>query len=76
MLRYLGRTTGDWCLSTPCGAPPQWTKTSPGIAIGERRAPRPNGRPGYLRIDSVHPGAPLTPTPAAENPATGTYPGS
>ena len=35
----------------------QWSKTRPtGIAIGERRAPQPDGRPGYLRIDSVHQG--------------------
>ena len=27
-----------------------------GIAIGERRAPQPDGHPGYLRIDSVHQG--------------------
>src|SRR5208283_699061 len=34
-----------------------WTKTRPvSIAIGERRAPAPNNRPGYLRIDSVHQG--------------------
>ena len=34
-----------------------WAKTRPtGIPIGERRAPRPDGCPGYLRIDSVHPG--------------------
>ena len=26
------------------------------IAIGERRAPRPEGRPGYLRVDTVHQG--------------------
>jgi hypothetical protein len=26
------------------------------IAIGERRKPRPEGRPGYLRIDTVHQG--------------------
>jgi len=26
------------------------------IRIGERRKPRPDGRPGYLRIDSVHQG--------------------
>ncbi len=26
------------------------------IAIGERRAPQPNGRPGYLRVDTVHQG--------------------
>jgi transposase InsO family protein len=34
-----------------------WTKTHPvSVAIGERRAPRPHGRPGYIRIDSVHQG--------------------
>ena len=34
-----------------------WTKTRPtGIPIGKRRAPRPNGVPGYIRIDSVHQG--------------------
>ena len=26
------------------------------IAIGERRKPQPNGRPGYIRIDTVHQG--------------------
>jgi hypothetical protein len=26
------------------------------IAIGERRAPQPEGRPGYLRVDTVHQG--------------------
>lgn len=26
------------------------------IAIGQRRAPRPEGRPGYLRVDTVHQG--------------------
>jgi transposase InsO family protein len=26
------------------------------VAIGERRVPRPEGRPGYLRIDTVHQG--------------------
>lgn len=26
------------------------------VAIGERRAPRPEGRPGYLRVDTVHQG--------------------
>jgi len=35
----------------------QWAKTRPtGIPIGERRAPQPDGHPGYLRIDSVHQG--------------------
>ena len=30
-------------------------KTNPtGVAIGERRRPRPEGRPGYIRIDTVH----------------------
>ena len=34
-----------------------WSKTRPvGIAIGERRAPAPHNRPGYLRVDSVHQG--------------------
>ena len=34
-----------------------WTKTRPvSLAIGERRAPAPNDRPGYLRVDSVHQG--------------------
>lgn len=34
-----------------------WSKTRPtGIPIGKRRAPQPNGAPGYIRIDSVHQG--------------------
>jgi len=34
-----------------------FTKTrSSGVRIGERRKPRPEGKPGYLRIDSVHQG--------------------
>jgi len=34
-----------------------FTKTRPtGIAIGERRAPAPDNRPGFIRIDSVHQG--------------------
>ena len=34
-----------------------WTKTRPtGVPIGQRRAPQPNGVPGYIRIDSVHQG--------------------
>ena len=34
-----------------------WTKTRPtGVPIGQRRAPQPNGSPGYIRIDSVHQG--------------------
>lgn len=34
-----------------------WTKTRPvTIPIGERRAPAPDHRPGYLRVDSVHQG--------------------
>jgi transposase InsO family protein len=34
-----------------------WTTTRPtGVPIGQRRAPQPNGRPGYIRIDSVHQG--------------------
>jgi transposase InsO family protein len=33
----------------------QPTRPSP-VAIGERRAPEPAGRPGYLRVDTVHQG--------------------
>jgi transposase InsO family protein len=34
-----------------------WTRTRPTTTpIGERRAPAPNNRPGYLRVDSVHQG--------------------
>jgi transposase InsO family protein len=33
----------------------QGTRPSP-VSIGERRAPRPEGRPGYLRVDTVHQG--------------------
>ncbi len=33
----------------------QGTRAVP-VAIGERRAPRPEGRPGYLRVDTVHQG--------------------
>lgn len=35
----------------------RYTKTSPvQVAIGERRKPDPQGRPGYLRVDTVHQG--------------------
>jgi transposase InsO family protein len=35
----------------------EWTKTRPTqIRIGERRPPAPEGRPGFIRIDSVHQG--------------------
>lgn len=33
----------------------QPTRPSP-VAIGERRPPQPDGRPGYLRVDTVHQG--------------------
>ena len=34
-----------------------FTKTKPTrVALGERRKPQPNGKPGYLRIDTVHQG--------------------
>ncbi|MGH7480173.1 MAG: integrase [Candidatus Methylomirabilales bacterium] len=34
-----------------------FTKTRPtGITVGERRVPVPDGRPGFIRIDSVHQG--------------------
>ena len=33
------------------------TKTKPTqVRIGERRKPHPPGRPGFVRVDSVHPG--------------------
>jgi transposase InsO family protein len=36
-----------------------YTKTRPtAIAIGERRRPDPQGRPGFLRVDTVHQGNP------------------
>jgi hypothetical protein len=35
----------------------RYEKTKPNVVnIGERRKPEPNGRPGYLRVDSVHQG--------------------
>lgn len=34
-----------------------WTKTCPStVLIGERRKPSPDGKPGYIRVDSVHQG--------------------
>jgi transposase InsO family protein len=34
-----------------------FTKTKPApVSIGERRCPQPEGRPGYLRVDTVHQG--------------------
>jgi hypothetical protein len=34
-----------------------WTKTrGTTIPIGQRRKPRPNGKPGFIRVDSVHQG--------------------
>lgn len=32
------------------------TKSRKGISIGERRKPQANGKPGYIRIDTVHQG--------------------
>lgn len=32
------------------------TKSPKGVAIGQRRKPQPNGKPGYIRIDTVHQG--------------------
>lgn len=35
----------------------RWEPTRPtGVSIGERRRPDPQGRPGYLRVDTVHQG--------------------
>ena len=50
--------------STTCGAPRPIDNTtsitprtrSRAVAIGERRRPNPCGRPGYLRVDTVHQG--------------------
>ena len=34
-----------------------YTKTNPtSVSIGKKRKPAPNGKPGYLRVDSVHQG--------------------
>ncbi len=34
-----------------------WTVTRPTtVAVGERRPPQPGGRPGFIRVDSVHQG--------------------
>ena len=33
----------------------QYTKSTP-VSIGERRKPRPEGKPGFVRIDTVHQG--------------------
>jgi len=32
------------------------TRSTPGRGIGERRKPQPEGRPGFLRLDTVHQG--------------------
>lgn len=32
------------------------TKGTHGLLIGERRKPKPNGKPGYIRVDTVHQG--------------------
>ena len=35
----------------------RYTKTKPTVvSIGERREPRPDGKPGFIRVDSVHQG--------------------
>lgn len=35
----------------------RYTKTKPTVSnIGERRKPEPNGKPGYIRVDTVHQG--------------------
>ncbi len=39
------------------GATTTFTKTNPtAVPIGERRKPFPDGKPGYIRVDSVHQG--------------------
>jgi transposase InsO family protein len=51
-LYNLRRATGYLCAR---GAVPHKTR-SVQRAIGERRAPQPEGRPGFIRVDSVHQG--------------------
>ena len=33
-----------------------YTKKNAQVAIGQRRKPQPNGKPGYIRVDTVHQG--------------------
>ena len=47
------------CASGAATASTGWSLQKPGplpVAIGERRKPEPGGRPGYLRVDTVHQG--------------------
>jgi transposase InsO family protein len=39
------------------------TKGNAKVTLGERRKPEPNGKPGYLRVDSVHQGDALASKP-------------
>ena len=48
-------------LRRSCALPPAAPDTSkrrgpPAVSIGERRKPDPQGRPGFLRVDTVHQG--------------------
>jgi hypothetical protein len=53
-----------WAICTTCGAVPAiangWLSneaTKPtAVSIADRRRPEPQGRPGYLRVDTVHQG--------------------
>ena len=41
--------------ATYCAKRTVWTKTQPAtVAIGLRQAPEPEGRPGHVRVDTVH----------------------
>lgn len=49
---YNLRATRQYCSRTK-----YFTKTKPAVsAIGERRKPDPRGKPGYIRVDTVHQG--------------------
>ena len=44
-------------LNAYCGLRRHWSKTRPTpVRIGQRKPPQPEGRPGFIRIDSVHQG--------------------
>ena len=63
------RSSSDWRafrprISTTCAGRPAYRKIrvrvehtqGSQVSIGERRQPEPKGRPGYLRVDTVHQG--------------------
>ena len=52
-LSYLQLTAHAGLSRTPC---PSHQDARLRVSIGERRKPQPRGRPGYLRVDTVHQG--------------------